>query len=164
MTDPIRVLIADDHPLFRDGLTAMLQTGDDTELTGAATDGLQAVELALHSQPDVVVMDLHMPGMDGIEATRRIVADSPHIAVLVLMDLQMPGMDGLEATQAIRALDGARAAVPIIAMTANAFEEDRQACLAAGMNAHVGKPIDPAQLVRALLAWVPRSGEAAASR
>ena len=84
MTDPIRVLIADDHPLFRDGLTAMLQAGDDTELTGAATDGLQAVELALHSQPDVVVMDLHMPGMDGIEATRRIVADSPHIAVLVL--------------------------------------------------------------------------------
>jgi DNA-binding NarL/FixJ family response regulator len=84
MTDPIRVLIADDHPLFRDGLTAMLQAGDDTELAGAATDGLQAVELALHSQPDVVVMDLHMPGMDGIEATRRIVADSPHIAVLVL--------------------------------------------------------------------------------
>src|SRR5690349_2762837 len=84
MTDPIRVLIADDHPLFRDGLTAMLQTGDDTELTGAATDGLQAVELALHSEPDVAVMDLHMPGMDGIEATRRIVADSPHIAVLVL--------------------------------------------------------------------------------
>ena len=84
MTDPIRVLIADDHPLFRDGLTAMLQTGDDTERTCAATDGRQAVELALHSQPDVVVMDLHMPGMDGIEATRRIVADSPHIAVLVL--------------------------------------------------------------------------------
>jgi len=84
MTDPIRVLIADDHPLFRDGLTAMLQAGEDTELTGAATDGVQAVELALHSQPDVVVMDLHMPGMDGIEATRRIVADSPHIAVLVL--------------------------------------------------------------------------------
>ena len=84
MTEIIRVLIADDHPLFRDGLTAMLQAGDDTELTGAATDGLQAVELALHSQPDVVVMDLHMPGMDGIEATRRIVADSPHISVLVL--------------------------------------------------------------------------------
>lgn len=84
MTDPIRVLIADDHPLFRDGLTAMLQTGDDTELTGAATDGLQAVELALHSQPDVVVMDLHMPELNGIEATRQICQQSPHIGVLVL--------------------------------------------------------------------------------
>lgn len=84
MTDPIRVLIADDHPLFRDGLVAMLQAGDDTELAGAAADGLQAVEMALRSQPDVVVMDLRMPGLDGIEATRRIVADSPHIAVLVL--------------------------------------------------------------------------------
>jgi DNA-binding NarL/FixJ family response regulator len=84
MTDPIRVLIADDHPLFRDGLTAMLRVADDTELTGAATDGLEAVDLALRSQPDVVIMDIHMPGMDGIEATRRIVSDSPHIAVLVL--------------------------------------------------------------------------------
>jgi DNA-binding NarL/FixJ family response regulator len=84
MTEPIRVLIADDHPLFRDGLTALLTDAPDTELVGAATSGTEAVELAEQTQPDVVVMDLHMPGLNGIEATRRIVADSPHIAVLVL--------------------------------------------------------------------------------
>lgn len=84
MTDPIRVLIADDHPLFRDGLTALLTDGPDTDLAGTATTGTEAVDLARQTQPDVVVMDLHMPGLNGIEATRRIVADSPHIAVLVL--------------------------------------------------------------------------------
>jgi DNA-binding NarL/FixJ family response regulator len=72
MTGPIRVLIADDHPLFRHGLA------------GAATNGSEAVALARETQPDVVVMDLHMPGMNGIEATRRIVAGSPGITVLVL--------------------------------------------------------------------------------
>ena len=84
MSEPIRVLIADDHPLFRDGLTALLTDGPDTELAGAATSGTEAVEMARETQPDVVIMDLHMPGLNGIEATRRIVADSPHIAVLVL--------------------------------------------------------------------------------
>jgi DNA-binding NarL/FixJ family response regulator len=84
VTEPIRVLIADDHPLFRDGLTALLNDGPDTELTATATSGTEAVDLARQTQPDVVVMDLHMPGLNGIEATRRIVADSPHIAVLVL--------------------------------------------------------------------------------
>ena len=84
VTEPIRVLIADDHPLFRDGLIALLTDGPDTELTGTAASGTEAVDLARETQPDVVVMDLHMPGLNGIEATRRIVADSPHIAVLVL--------------------------------------------------------------------------------
>jgi len=84
MTEPIRVLIADDHPLFRDGLSALVDEGPDTELAGSATTGTEAVDLAIATQPDVVVMDLHMPGLNGIEATRRIVADSPHIAVLVL--------------------------------------------------------------------------------
>ncbi|MBW8757948.1 MAG: response regulator [Burkholderiales bacterium] len=69
---------------------------------------------------------------------------------LVLMDLQMPEMDGMEATQAIRALGGAFASLPIIAMTANAFDEDRQACLAAGMDDYVAKPIDVAQLAEAI--------------
>jgi DNA-binding NarL/FixJ family response regulator len=84
MTESTRVLIADDHPLFRDGLTALLTDAPDLELAGAATTGTEAVELARETQPDVVVMDLHMPGLNGIEATRRIVADSPHITVLVL--------------------------------------------------------------------------------
>jgi DNA-binding NarL/FixJ family response regulator len=84
MTEPIRVLIADDHPLFRDGLAALVNDGPGTELAGTAGSGTEAVESARETQPDVVVMDLQMPGLNGIEATRRIVADSPHITVLVL--------------------------------------------------------------------------------
>jgi len=84
VTRPIRVLIADDHPLFRDGLIALLNDGPGTELAGAATSGAEAVGLADETQPDVVVMDLHMPVMNGIEATRRIVANSPGVTVLVL--------------------------------------------------------------------------------
>ena len=67
----------------------------------------------------------------------------------------MPGMDGMEATQAIRALGDARATLPIIAMTANAFVEDRAACLAAGMNDHVAKPVNPAALYQILMRWLP---------
>ena len=84
MTEPIRVLIADDHPLFRDGLAALLRVGQGTELTGVATTGTEAVEMAWQTQPDVVMMDLGLPELNGIEATRRIVTDSPHIAVVVL--------------------------------------------------------------------------------
>jgi DNA-binding NarL/FixJ family response regulator len=82
--DPVRVLIADDHPLFRDGLAALLRTSPGTELAAAAATGTEAVEMARQAQPDVVLMDLRLPGLNGIEATRQIVADSPHTAVVVL--------------------------------------------------------------------------------
>jgi DNA-binding NarL/FixJ family response regulator len=82
--EPIRVLLVDDHPVYRDGLAALLRSIDGIDVVGTAADGLEAVALAAEVQPDVVVMDVQMPGMDGIEATRRVTADSPHIGVVVL--------------------------------------------------------------------------------
>jgi len=84
MSEPLRILVADDSADFREGITALLASVDGLELVGEAVDGQQAVDGALQLQPDVLLMDLHMPGRNGIEATRDIVAAAPHIAVLVL--------------------------------------------------------------------------------
>lgn len=85
MTDErTRVILADDHPVFRDGLSGTLGAEPDLEVVGVCADGTEAVATATEAQPDVVVMDLNMPRLSGIEATRSIVATSPHIAVLVL--------------------------------------------------------------------------------
>jgi DNA-binding NarL/FixJ family response regulator len=80
----MRVLIVDDHPLFRDGLRGLLESVGDLEVAGEAASGEEAIALAASLQPDVVLMDLNMPPPDGIEATRRIVADSPRANVLVV--------------------------------------------------------------------------------
>ena len=82
--EPIRVLIADDHTLFRDGLRALLRSLPDVEVVDEAADGNTAIDRTLVVQPDVVLMDLQMPGMNGIEATRRILHASPHVGILVL--------------------------------------------------------------------------------
>ncbi|NTU84935.1 MAG: response regulator transcription factor [Chloroflexales bacterium] len=80
----LQLLIADDHVIFRDGLRTLLLGAPELEVVGEATTGEAAVEQAAALQPDMVVMDLQMPGMGGIEATRQIVAASPHIWVLVV--------------------------------------------------------------------------------
>ena len=109
----MRILIVDDHTLFRDGLSSLLRARG-LEVVGEAGNGREAVELARALCPDIV-----------------------------LMDLAMPEMDGLTATQTIRALGGSKGAIPIVAVTAEAMPEQVRRCLAAGMDAHVAKPIRP---------------------
>lgn len=100
--EPVRVLLADDHPAFRSGLRFMLSETPGIEVVGEAGSGAETVQLAGELQPDVVVMDLNMPGMNGIDATRHVVTDSPHVGVLVLTMLE----DDDSVFQAMRA--GAR--------------------------------------------------------
>ena len=80
----IRVLVADDHPVFRRGVVGVLGVDDSVEVVGEAADGAEALAVAADCRPDVVLMDLHMAGLGGVEATRRLVAEQPEVAVLVL--------------------------------------------------------------------------------
>ena len=84
MTEPLRIVLADDHPVVRDGLRSLLASLPGVELVGEAATGRQAVREAVLHRPDVVVMDLHMPDLDGIAATREVVRAVPSAAVLVL--------------------------------------------------------------------------------
>jgi DNA-binding NarL/FixJ family response regulator len=84
MEDTVRVLIAEDHPLFREGMRGRLDRVADVAFVGEATSGDEAVELAQKLEPDVILMDIKMPGLNGIEATREIQQASPQIGVLVL--------------------------------------------------------------------------------
>jgi DNA-binding NarL/FixJ family response regulator len=116
----IRVLVADDHPVFRRGMRAILGAEPDTELVGEATDGEEAIALALELQPDVILMDLNMPKVTGIEATQRILEANPNVAILMLTMFEddksvfaamragahgyvLKGADGAETLRAIHA-------------------------------------------------------------
>jgi len=120
-----RILLVEDEPLNCEVAAELIK-----ELVGLpidlAADGKQALELAGQTRYDLILMDLLMPGIDGLEVTRRI--------------RQLPGY----------------ATTPIVAMTANAFAEDRQRCLAAGMNDHLAKPVDPDRLLAILRRWLPQ--------
>lgn len=120
------VLLADDHPMVRQGLRAVLDATDDLQVVAEAADGTEAVRLGLDLGPDVVLMDLQMPGLHGIEATRQILARRPQVKVLVLTMFEeddtvfaalaagaagylLKGADGTEVTAAIRSVAAGQA-------------------------------------------------------
>ncbi|GAB1393505.1 hypothetical protein MASR1M60_16680 [Rhodocyclaceae bacterium] len=117
-----RVLLAEDEPINQEVSRGLLEDA-----------GLQ--------------VDLANDGAEALALARR------NVYALILMDMQMPNLNGVDATRQIRS-DSLNLATPILAMTANAFEEDRQTCLAAGMNDHIAKPVDPEQLFKTLLRWL----------
>ena len=119
-----RILLAEDEPITQEVSRGLLE--EVGLVVDVAEDGRQALALA-----------------------------QQNTYALILMDMQMPNLNGVQATQSIRA-GSLNTATPILAMTANAFDEDRQVCLEAGMNDHIAKPVDPDKLYETLLRWMEK--------
>ena len=119
MSDSRAILIADDHEMVRKGLRAVLQSSEEWTVCGEAVNGRDAVEKARKLKPDVVIMDITMPELNGLEATRII----------------------RDPKSGVRNHN-----VPIIALTAKAMKGDRELCLETGMDDYIPKPIDPSRL------------------
>ena len=97
MNETIRVLITDDHSIVREGLTLILETAESIEVVGEAADGAEALKLVAEKEPDVVLMDLRMPGMDGLTAIEHLQRDQPQVAIIILTtynedDLMLRGL------------------------------------------------------------------------
>jgi DNA-binding NarL/FixJ family response regulator len=136
----IRVLLADDHPVLRHGLAGLLQGHAEIEMVGQAKDGQEAVELARQTRPDVILMDITMPRLNGIEATRRIKAELPEVCVIGLSmhegeDMAM-AMTGIEATRRIKA---ELPCVCVIGLSVHEDEDMAPAMREAGAATYVNK-------------------------
>lgn len=137
MTQPIRVLVVDDHVIVRNGLAQLLATTPEFELVGAAGDGREALEMVAALRPDVVLMDLSMPEMDGVEATQRISASHPEVKIVILSSFS-------EHQRVLAALDAGAEGYVL-------KHADPEQILAAIDAVHRGgAPIDP-QVARVLL-------------
>jgi NarL family two-component system response regulator LiaR len=133
----IRVLIVDDHPMVREGLRTILQVFQDLELVGETSSGAEAIRLCAEKHPDIVLMDLSMPGMDGIRATRTIRESYPDIQVIVLTSFNQDVM----IKEAIQA-----GAISYLLKTVSASE-----LVSAMRNAKAGNPSFSAEVTRTLL-------------
>ena len=133
--DKIKILLADDHDMVRMGLKTYLMLEPGFEVIGEAANGREVLERMC-----------------------AISAESGELPDLILMDVMMPEMNGLEAARCIRAFEGKDAGegTPIIAMTANVFADDVKSCLDAGMNSHVGKPLDMRLLISEIVKYTRR--------
>jgi DNA-binding NarL/FixJ family response regulator len=140
----IRVLLVDDHPLVRTGLRALLESAGDIAVTGEAADGAEAVSVLTEADPDVVLMDLSMPGVDGVTATQRVIAQRPQVQVIVLTS-------SAERERVRAALDAGATGY----LLKDSTPEDLRAAVRSAAQGH--SPLDP-RIAGALLPSA-RSGE-----